>query len=168
MIESPAASGKFLAAGFDRASAFAVVYATEHDRLVRTAALLLGSSAMAEDLVQDAFAKLHVRWNQVDTPEAWLRTVVVHGARNELRRARVRRRLAFTVAGRSEAPQDPPRHELIESLRRLPLRQRAVVVLRFYEDRPEADIARILGMPLGTVKSTLRRALTTLRGDVER
>jgi RNA polymerase sigma factor (sigma-70 family) len=64
--------------------------------------------------------------------------------------------------------QDAPVHELIGSLRSLPIRQRTVVVLRFYEDLPEADIADLLGIRIGTVKSRLHRALARLREEVER
>jgi RNA polymerase sigma-70 factor (sigma-E family) len=151
------------------AAAFDALYLAEHTRLVRLATLVIGSSASAEDLVQDAFAKLHVRWARIDTPEAWLRTVVMNAARNEVRHAAVRRRVLGQFGHRVDvAALDPPVHELIASLRRLNARQRAVVVLRFYEDLPEAEIARILKMRVGTVKSTLHRALAHLRQEVER
>jgi DNA-directed RNA polymerase specialized sigma24 family protein len=65
---------------------FEDIYACEHDRLVRLAALMLGSTAVAEDVVQEAFAKLYGRLNRVDAPSAWLRTVVVNACRNEHRR----------------------------------------------------------------------------------
>jgi RNA polymerase sigma-70 factor (sigma-E family) len=146
--------------------AFAEVYRSEHDQLVRLASLLLGSSTVAEDVVQDAFAKLHQRRRRVDSPAAWLRTVVVNGCRNERRRWAVARRHAHLLAVDSVEP-DAPVDELIGSLRSLPVRQRTVVVLRFYEDLPEADIAELLGIRLGTVKSRLHRALAQLREEVE-
>jgi RNA polymerase sigma-70 factor (sigma-E family) len=149
-------------------ASFEAVYLAEHARLVRLATLVIGSSAAAEDVVQDAFAKLHGRWQKVASPEAWLHTVVVNAARNEVRNGAVRRRV-LSGLGRDKSGQlDPPVHELIASLRRLNARQRAVVVLRFYEDLPEAEIARLLKMRLGTVKSTLHRALAQLRLEVER
>jgi RNA polymerase sigma-70 factor (sigma-E family) len=154
--------------GPDRSDAgFARVYASEHARLVRLAALLLGSTAVAEDVVQDAFARLHDRLGRVDCPPAWLRTAVVNGCKNERRRWAVARRHAHLLAV-DDVQSDPPVHELIEALRALPARQRSVVVLRFYEDLPEADIAELLGIRLGTVKSRLHRALARLREEVER
>ncbi len=147
--------------------AFADVYRSEHDHLVRLASLLLGSSTVAEDVVQDAFAKLHGRLRRVDNPAAWLWTVVVNGCRNEKRRWAVARRHAHLLAVDTVEP-DVPVDELIGSLRSLPIRQRTVVVLRFYEDLPEADIAALLGIRLGTVKSRLHRALAQLREEVER
>ncbi len=145
---------------------FADIYAREHDRLVRLAALVLGSTAVAEDVVQDAFAKLYGRLDRVDTPAAWLRTVVVNGCRNERRRWAVARRHAPLLAV-DVIERDAPTHELIDSLRALSTRQRTVVVLRFYEDLPEAEIARLLGIRVGTVKSSLHRALARLREEVE-
>jgi RNA polymerase sigma-70 factor (sigma-E family) len=148
-------------------SEFADIYACEHDRLVRLASLILGSTAVAEDVVQDSFAKLYGRLNRVDSPSAWLRTVVVNACRNEHRRWAVARRHAHLLAV-DAVEQDAPVHELIDSLRSLPIRQRTVVVLRFYEDLPEADIADLLGIRIGTVKSRLHRALARLREEVER
>jgi RNA polymerase sigma-70 factor (sigma-E family) len=145
---------------------FEEIYVAEHDRLVRLAALLVGSTAVAEDVVQDAFAKLHVRFGRVDNPPAWLRTVVVNDCRNQRRRWAVARRHAHALAV-DHVVVDRPVHDLIDVLRTLPARQRAVVVLRFYEDLPEAAIAEVLGVRLGTVKSSLHRALARLREEVE-
>jgi RNA polymerase sigma factor (sigma-70 family) len=146
---------------------FAELYTARFDGLVRLAALLVGSTAAAEDIVQDCFAKLFDKVSQVDVPEAWLRVAVVTACRNERRRLGVARKFQPRLAARV-ATDDPPVDELIASLRRLTSRQRAVVVLRFYLDLPEAEIATLLGMRVGTVKSTLHRALGRLRVEVER
>lgn len=148
------------------AAGFADIYVREHDRLVRLAALVLGSTAVAEDVVQEAFAKLHGRLGRVDSPSAWLRTVVVNGCRNERRRLAVVRSHAPRIA-RDAVHGDAPVHELIDSLRSLSSRQRTIVVLRFYEDLPLAGIADLLGISVGTVKSSLHRALAHLREEVE-
>lgn len=148
------------------ADEFARLY---HDRflpLVRLAGLLTGSGAAAEDIVQEKFAKLHIRFGRVLNPEAWLHTAVVNACRNERRRLGVARRYAPLLAERGSAV-DPVDSELIASLRRLPHRQRAVVVLRFYLAMPEAEIAEVLGVRPGTVKSSLHRALQRLRLEVE-
>ena len=150
----------------DSAGRFVMVYVAEHDALVRLAALLLGSTAVAEDLVQDAFAKLHDRIGHIDNPAGWLRTVVVNACRNERRRWAIARKHARTLA-RESVVADPPMHEVIDLLRSLPPRQRAVVVLRFYEDLPEAEIAALLGIRVGTVKSRLSRALAQLREEAD-
>ena len=156
-----------MGASVEIGDAFDVLYAAHFDPLVRLAALLVGSAATAEDIVQDSFAKLLNRLGRVDVPEAWLRVTVVNACRNERRRLSTARRYAGRIA---VAPTvvDEPVHDFVASLRRLPHRQRAVVVLRFYLDLPEREIATVLGMGLGTVKSSLHRALARLQMEVER
>jgi len=149
---------------------FGALYRAEHDGLVRLAGLVLGSGVVAEDVVQEAFAKLHGQLDRVENPAGWLRVAVVNGCRNEHRRLGRARRHVQRIGGAATgeaAAIDPPTPELIQSLRRLPVRQRTVVVLRFYEDLPEADIARIMHIRVGTVKSTLHRALAKLREEIE-
>ena len=143
-----------------------MLYLAQFDPLVRLAALLVGSTPAAEDIVQDAFVKLHDRMGRIDVPSAWLRVTVVNACRNERRRLGTARRYASRVATNA-AVLDEPVDELVASLRRLPARQRAVVVLRFYLDLPEAEIAALLGVRLGTVKSSLHRALARLHTEVE-
>ncbi len=146
---------------------FNSLYSAQFDHLVRLASLLVGSTAAAEDIVQDSFAKLYDRLGQIDVPEAWLRTTVTNACRNERRRLGNARRHAGRLASRPVV-MDEPVHDLVESLRRLPHRQRAVVVLRFYLDLPEAEIGAILSMRPGTVKSSLHRALARLQTEVDR
>ena len=146
---------------------FESLYVTEHDQLVRFAGLVAGSTVLAEDLAQDAFAKLYSRFGRIENPAAWLRTVVANSAKNEFRRSAVRRRFLERHGPlHGGVATDRSANELIESLRTLPARQRAVIVLRFYEDRPEAEIAAILGVRLGSVKSSLHRSLTALRQEI--
>jgi RNA polymerase sigma-70 factor (sigma-E family) len=150
------------------AATFADVYREHYDHLVRVAYLITGSATAAEDVTQEAFAKLHARFARVRNPGGWLRTVVVNAAKNEVRRQGAVRRLRERLHGsaRLTVPPAEASSELIVSLRRLPARQRAVVVLRFYADMSEADIAAALGMRLGTVKSSLHRALGALRDQL--
>jgi RNA polymerase sigma-70 factor (sigma-E family) len=144
---------------------FEDLFARHYGPMVRLAHLLVGSNAVAEELVQDAFAKVHGRWATVTNPAAYLRRAVVNACRNEHRRRAVRRRAVLDPAPR--AVDDAPA-ELLDALAGLPHRQRAAIVLRFYEDLPEADIARALGCRPGTVKSLLHRGLAQLREVVER
>lgn len=145
---------------------FAALYAAHFDSLVRLAVLLVDSSAAAEDVVQDVFAKLYDRFDTVDSPRAWLRAAVTNACRNERRRLGTVRRFAPRLVGQATAT-DEPVDDLMVSLRRLPYRQRAVVVLRFYLDLPESEIALTLGIRPGTVKSALHRALHHLRMEIE-
>jgi RNA polymerase sigma-70 factor (sigma-E family) len=132
---------------------------------VRLAVALVDSPATAEDIVQDAFAQVWLRWERIDQPEAYLRACIVNSCRRELRRRQLRRRMPEQPAG---AAVDREARLLLDAVRALPPRRRAVVVLRFYEDLSEAEIARLLGMRPGTVKATLHQALAQLRKVIER
>ena len=139
-------------------------------RLYRTALAIAGEPGLAEDALQSALAKAYASWSRVlgaDHPEAYVRRMVV----NEVigwRRAGFfkRERPHETVDPGSLAGADGrvvDRMALWEAVRALPVRQRAVVVLRYYEDLTEAEIAEILGCSRGTVKSQASAALATLR-----
>src|SRR5690606_36499255 len=117
------------------------------------------SQATAADLAQDAMVVVQRRWNDIDTPAAFLRSTVVNLSQNRRRRWFHERRWLATQ--RTPAPSHLPEiDETWSILRRLPGQQRAVVVLRFYEDLSLAEIGELLSLPLGTVKSTLHRPLT--------
>ena len=118
------------------------VFASEHLRLVRVAYLLTGSSAVAEDLVQDAFVGLHRHWDGVRQPSAYLRVAVVNGCRAHHRRNRRERSHFPELVTDGVVPETPV---VLDTLAALPYRQRAALVLRFYEDRPESEIARLWG-----------------------
>jgi RNA polymerase sigma-70 factor (sigma-E family) len=135
--------------------------------MVRLAHLITGSNAVAEDLVQEAFVGLRRHWHHVDNPGGYLRISVVNLARAHLRRRGVERRHSTTSDTAEPAVTgDPEIDDTWAALRRLPPRQRAVVVLRFYEDLPYDQIAEILDCPPGTVKSSLHRALSRLREEL--
>jgi RNA polymerase sigma-70 factor (sigma-E family) len=138
----------------------------EHARsMVRLAHVLTAGSGAAEELVQEAFLQVHRRWSTIEHPAAYLRTTVVHGAASHLRRAALER--AKGADHRSEAV-DQPVDELRDAIAKLPHRQRAAIVLRYYEDLPEAEIAATLGCRVPAVKSLLHRALKELREVVDR
>jgi RNA polymerase sigma-70 factor (sigma-E family) len=147
---------------------FDALYREQAPRLVRLAFLLTGGSGAAEELVQDAFLQVHQRWETIEHPAAYLRTTVVHGAASHRRRRVLE--LAKGYERRSEAVDGmaEPADDLRAALARLPDRQRAAVVLRYYEDLPDAEIAALLGCRVPAVKSLLHRALQELREVVER
>jgi RNA polymerase sigma-70 factor (sigma-E family) len=134
--------------------------------LARVAYLLTGDRHHAEDLVQTALARAAVRWTRLDDPEAYVRRVLYTQAVSWWRAQRRRRpeMLVGALPDRPTAPDDPDLRILLEqALARLTRKQRAVLVLRFYEDRTERETARILSVGLGTVKSQTRHALRRLR-----
>jgi RNA polymerase sigma-70 factor (sigma-E family) len=140
---------------------FAVVYECTYARMLRLARLSLDGGETAEEIVQDAFLQLFRNWDHIDAPVPWLRKAVVNGCRSWGRRRQVARRHP------ADAP--PPIVDngdalaVREALRSLRPRQRAAVVLRYFEDLPEREIAEVLGCRPGTVKSILSRSLHQLR-----
>ena len=141
----------------------ASLYRRQRAPMIRLARLLTGSTAVAEDVVQDAFLALHQRGGRPDNPDGYLRTTVANMAKGRLRRIGLERR---AVRRDPVTFDDPHIDETWAALCRLPFRQRAVLALRFYEDLSEADIARVLGCRIGTVKSSLHRALSKLREEM--
>jgi RNA polymerase sigma-70 factor (sigma-E family) len=138
------------------------------DGLLRTAYLIVGDLHEAEDLVQETLFKVARRWPKVsrmDYPAAYARRILVNLAlRGSPKRSRRRTELSETRPGDAAAPAAPlDRHdELHAALAVLPPRQRAVLVLRYFLDLPEAEIAAALQCSLGTVKSTTSRGLARL------
>lgn len=140
--------------------------------LLRSAYLLTGDQHLAEDLVQTSLAKAHRRWRRLRDPahlEAYTRKVMYHSQVSIWRR----RRVAEWVTADPPEPRHGARLDathatdlrlaLREALLKLPARQRAVLVLRFFEDRTEAEAAELLGVAVGTVKSQTSKALARLR-----
>lgn len=135
--------------------------------LTRLAALVTGRPAIAEELAQEAFVRLFPRLDRVRNPEAYLRTMVVNGARSHLRRLAVEvRYLARHGTGDDGAPATP--HELFDALAVLRPAERAAIVLRYYEDLPDEEIAATLGCRPATVRSHLHRGLARLREVIDR
>lgn len=141
---------------------FDVVYHREFHSMVRMATALVDSPEQAEEVVQDAFAALYLRYRLVNDPVAYARVSVLNGCRKVLRRRRIMRRQPPLSAETGELVYN----HVIDSVRRLPTRQRNAITLRYELQLSDAEIAETLGMPLGTVKSTLHRALARLRSEV--
>ncbi len=155
------------------------LFRQEYVSLVRLASLLLGDRAASEEVVQDAFVRLQTGWSRIRDPQkapAWLRSAVLNGARSTIRRRVVRRR------GLEPVPDVAPSAEagalvadehrrMVAALRRLPVRQREAVTLRFYLDLSEAATAEAMGVSNGSVKTHVHRglaALQTLLEEVDR
>lgn len=145
------------------------VYAAERDGLVRLAAFVTGDVGAAAELVQDAFADLHEAWETVESPAAWLRSAVARRSVSWVRRRIVARRyLESRPRVDSQDPVDVAgRLRVRDAVARLRPQHRAVVFCRYYLDLSEADTAATLGVPVGTVKSRLARALRVLEGALD-
>ena len=141
------------------------LFLVERVPMVRLATLMVGSRAIAEEVVQDAFASVSERWKGLERPGAYLRTSVVNGCSQTLRRRSVEdRHRPATLKTPGEIPERLI--ELRSALDRLTDRQRIVVVLRYFVDIPDEEIARILDVKPSTVRSLAHRALSALRKEL--
>ncbi|WP_344858927.1 SigE family RNA polymerase sigma factor [Planomonospora alba] len=146
------------------------LFAEHHLGLVRLALLMVGDQATAEDVVQEAFTRTHAGRRRLRDPDkalTYIRSAVLNGARSVLRRR--------AVAFRRAVPYEPPvwsaehaallgeeRREVLLALRTLPQRQREALVLRYYLDLSDAEIAETMGIGASTARSTLARGLAAL------
>ncbi|TDD13716.1 SigE family RNA polymerase sigma factor [Kribbella turkmenica] len=156
--------------GTGRTLSFDDLVVSSERRLLRLGLMLTGGIQSAEDLVQTVLARAHRKWDRIrslDNPEAYLRTMVV----NEFlswRRLLKNRELpvaepADVASGEDVAARQAQRDATWRLLEELPRRQRAVLVLRYYEDLPDDEIAAVLGCAPATVRSNAARGLATLR-----
>lgn len=141
---------------------FEAFYQREFRAMVRLAAALVDERGAAEEVVQEAFAAVYLRYRVVDNPTAYLRVCVLNGGRKVLRRRLLLRRQPAPAVEHG----DLGYNHVVDAVRRLPARQRNAVMLRYELQLSDSEIAETLGVPVGTVKSTLHRALARLRTEV--
>ena len=148
----------------NRAAEFEEFVAARSPRLLTTAYLLTHDHGRAEDLLQTSLAKLWLAWQRVEDPDAYVRRVMMTTYASWWRRKWRAERPAEALPESPTATieRDP---DMWSALARLPRGQRAVLVLRFYEDLTEVETARVLGCSVGTVKSQTAKGLTKLRAD---
>ena len=164
----PEARGK--PAADSAAAAVAALYQHHAMGLIRLAYLMLGDRAGAEDAVQDAFCGLYRHWDRLadrDRALAYVRSSVLNGCRSALRRRTTGRRLLTayqppTASAEAAVLGLEERQEVMRAVRQLPERQREALVLRFYLDLPEREIARLMGLRPSSVRSATARALKAL------
>ena len=161
------------------AEGVAALFRQHHSELVRLAVLMVGDQPTAEDAVQDAYANMHARWSKLaDKADTlpYIRAAVLNGCRSVQRRRGVARRAgvlqrassppAIQASAEQEVILSQDRQQVLAALTRLPRRRREVLVLRYYLGLSEAEIAAVLGISTGTVKSTAARALAALAHDL--
>ena len=162
-------------AEWDAEQAVTVMYSTHYRSLVRLAALLVRDTATAEEVVQDSFLAMHTAWRRLrdnDKALSYLRQSVVNRSRSVLRH-----RVVIDRNAPKPAPDMPSaehgaialleRSAVVSALRTLPPRQREALVLRYYGDMSEAQIADIMGISRGAVKSHTARAMAALKSILE-
>ncbi|MFN2538638.1 MAG: SigE family RNA polymerase sigma factor [Mycobacteriales bacterium] len=151
------------------------LYTAHYRSLVRLAAFLTGDRDNAEEVVQDAYVKVHGSWRglrEPDKAEAYLRTAVVNLSRSRLRRRQVAAKhqpdpARDVASAESSAMRIVQREAVLHALQQLPPRQREAVVLRYYGDLSEAQTAHAMGCSVGAVKSHTSRAMASLRPLLE-
>jgi RNA polymerase sigma factor (sigma-70 family) len=138
------------------------LYQRQRLPMARLAFVLTGSSSFADEIVQEAFLKVHVNWAHIENPGGYLRTVVVNGCRSYHRHQAVVER----------TPLSPPVHstqvhrELDDALAKLPYKRRAALALRYFCDLPDDEIAIALDVRPATVRSLIHRGLADLRKEI--
>ncbi len=152
----------------DRDAEFSEYMAARQPALLRTAYVLTGDRHTAEDLVQTALAKLYLSWDRLQRAESldgYVRRILVNEHNSLWRRPWKKRETTTPDIPDRAAPEPPTSHDtaLWDFVQTLPRKQRAAVVLRYYEELSEAETAEILGVSVGTVKSQTSRALASLR-----
>jgi RNA polymerase sigma-70 factor (sigma-E family) len=167
---------RILSADVDQSDKLGALYVRHADQAIRLAYLLTGNQALAEDLVQDAFVRLAGRLVHLRDPsafDAYLRKTIVNLSRGYFRRRKVERAYLERMPRALERHQGHQPDQSVEdrdalwrALARLSQRQRAALVLRFYEDLSEHRVAEILDCPPGTVKSLVSRGLERLREEI--
>jgi RNA polymerase sigma-70 factor (sigma-E family) len=162
------------AGSWDADQAITVLYSAHYRQLVRLAGLLMHDYSVAEEVVQDAFVGLHRNWSRLRDAEraaAYLRQSTVNGARSAGRRRATALRHAPALRPIEDAPDlagaVTERSAVMAALAALPDRQREVLVLRYYGDLSEADIAHALGISRGAVKTHASRGMAALRPSLE-
>jgi RNA polymerase sigma-70 factor (ECF subfamily) len=149
------------------ATTFDDVYRAEYPTMVRIAYVSVGSRAIAEEIVHDAFVRLHDHLATVDNPGGFVRVAVVRLCATWHKRHRMERDRLALVA-KADRSDDPDIDETWDALATLAPERRVVVALRYYEDLSHDEIARLLGVPTATVRTRLWRALRDLRKELER
>lgn len=141
---------------------FEMLYERQFSPMVRLAYTLVDTRQQAEEVVQDSFAAIYERFHRLDNPEAYLRVAVLNGCRRVLRRRMLSRRQPIPP---TEDGQLGASH-VVDAIRRLPHKQRSMIVLRYDLQLTDREIADTLVVPIGTVKSTIHRALAELRKEL--
>jgi RNA polymerase sigma-70 factor (sigma-E family) len=136
------------------------------------ACLLLDDRGAGEEVVQEAFVRVYQSWSRVDQPLTYLRTTVMNLARSRMRRRLVARRRVEPVAASEISAEEhlvlmDEQQEVLDAMRKLPRRQRECLVLRYYVELAETEIASTLGISNGSVKSHASRGLAALAKQLE-
>jgi RNA polymerase sigma-70 factor (sigma-E family) len=158
--------------GVERDATLSALHREHYRSLVRLACVLLDELGAGEEVVQEAFVRVHRSWAQVDQPLTYLRATVLNLSRSRMRRRLVARRRVEPVVRPAMSAEEhvvllSDQQEVLDAVRALPRRQRECLVLRYYLELSEAEIAATLGISNGSVKSHSHRGLKALATRLE-
>ena len=159
-------------AGVERDATLSALHREHYRSLVRLACVLLDELGAGEEVVQEAFVRVHRSWAQVDQPLTYLRATVLNLSRSRMRRRLVAHRRIEPVVRPAMSAEEhvvllSDQQEVLDAVRTLPRRQRECLVLRYYLELSEAEIAATLGISNGSVKSHSHRGLKALAARLE-
>jgi RNA polymerase sigma-70 factor (sigma-E family) len=159
-------------AGVERDATLSALHREHYRSLVRLACVLLDELGAGEEVVQEAFVRVYRSWGQVDQPLTYLRATVLNLSRSRMRRRLVARRRVEPVVRPAMSAEEhvvllSDQQEVLDAVRTLPRRQRECLVLRYYLELSEAEIASTLGISNGSVKSHSHRGLKALATRLE-
>ena len=138
------------------------LFRTHREPMTRLAYVLTSNAEVSDEIVQDAFLKVHASWDRIDNPVAYLRRAVINGCHSHHRRLRVERRAPVERGWSSSLAAN----ELGDALAKLAYPRRAVLALRYFCDLTDLEIAQILGCRPATVRSRISRGLADLRKEI--
>ncbi len=172
MADMAAGDSRAGLAAADRDATLSALHRDHYRSLVRLACVLLDELGAGEEVVQEAFVRVHRSWAQVDQPLTYLRATVMNLARSRMRRRLVARRRVEPVVRPAMSAEEhvvllSDQQEVLDAVRALPRRQRECLVLRYYLELSEAEIASTLGISNGSVKSHSHRGLKALAARLE-
>ena len=140
------------------------LFRAHYEQMVRLAFLLTRDVEVARDLVQDSFVRVHNHWSSIEQPVPYLRATVINACRAHHRARRREQRRYVRLVSVSVAPESIV---LFDALGALPARQQAALVLRYYDDCSDTEIAKLLDCRVATVRSLIHRGLQRLRKAIE-
>jgi RNA polymerase sigma-70 factor (sigma-E family) len=174
MMADMAASGDGRAelSAAERDATLSALHREHYRSLVRLACILLDEQGAGEEVVQEAFVRVHGSWSRVEHPLTYLRTTVLNLSRSRMRRRLVARRRIEPMAAPGMSAEEhvvllSDHQAVLDEVRALPRRQRECIVLRYYLDLSEAEIAATLGISTGSVKSHSHRGMAALAARLE-
>lgn len=141
-------------------ASFDAFYAERYQPMVRVAIGMVDQPCTAEEIVQEALQRVWLRWGSIENPSCYLRTIVVNGCYDELRKRRVRRDAVRVIRQSAEAESD----YLADVLSAVTPKRRQALVLRYYGGHTLSEVAEVMEIPTGTAKSLIHRGLADLRG----